>query len=116
MKISSGFRSVAVAVIAAAGVGLASAAHADSGTIRFAVYKAAFFVGNRHVSDQPLDQGGFPHLFLGGKGIADLLVAFEQRVHRFRSWVDQAHEQRIGRTDVPSGKWQRMARETWRAF
>ncbi|MER9331733.1 hypothetical protein NKJ26_31945 [Mesorhizobium sp. M0152] len=45
MKISSRFRSVAVAVIATAGVGFASAAHADSGTIRFAVYKAAFFVG-----------------------------------------------------------------------
>ena len=45
MKISSRFRSVAVAVIAAAGISFASAAHADSGTIRFAVYKAAFFVG-----------------------------------------------------------------------
>lgn len=45
MKISSTFRSVAFAAIATAGVGLASAAHADSGTIRFSVYKAAFFVG-----------------------------------------------------------------------
>ncbi|TIT75441.1 MAG: hypothetical protein E5W57_22495, partial [Mesorhizobium sp.] len=39
------FRSVAIAVFAAAGVSLASAAHADSGTIRFSVYKAAFFIG-----------------------------------------------------------------------
>lgn len=45
MKISSGFRSIAVAMVAAAGVGFAGAAHADSGTIRFTVYKAAFFVG-----------------------------------------------------------------------
>jgi len=45
MKISSGFRSVAFAAIAAAGVSLAGAAHADSGTIRFSVYKAAFFIG-----------------------------------------------------------------------
>lgn len=45
MKISSRFRSAAVAVIAAAGVGFAGVAHADSGTIRFSVYKAAFFVG-----------------------------------------------------------------------
>lgn len=45
MQISSKFRSVAVALIATAGVSLASAAHAESGTIRFAVYKAAFFVG-----------------------------------------------------------------------
>jgi len=45
MTISSSFRSLAVAVIAAGAVSTASAAHADSGTIRFAVYKAAFFVG-----------------------------------------------------------------------
>ncbi|MBB3590768.1 hypothetical protein FHX08_001112 [Rhizobium sp. BK529] len=45
MKISSRFRSAAIAAIAAAGVGFAGAAHADSGTIRFSVYKAAFFVG-----------------------------------------------------------------------
>lgn len=45
MNISSGFRSIAVAAIATAGIGFASAAHADSGTVRFAVYKAAFFLG-----------------------------------------------------------------------
>ncbi|WP_296746059.1 hypothetical protein [Mesorhizobium sp.] len=45
MKISSGFRSVAFAAVAAAGVSLAGAAHADSGTVRFSVYKAAFFIG-----------------------------------------------------------------------
>ncbi|WP_132652024.1 hypothetical protein [Rhizobium sp. BK418] len=45
MMISSRFRSAAIAAIAAAGVGFAGAAHADSGTIRFSVYKAAFFVG-----------------------------------------------------------------------
>ncbi|WP_429817720.1 hypothetical protein [Ensifer sp. B1-9] len=45
MKISSSFRSVAVTVIAAAGISIASAAHADSGKISFAIYKAAFFVG-----------------------------------------------------------------------
>ena len=45
MTISFSFRSLAVAVIAAGAVSAASAAHADSGTIRFAVYKAAFFIG-----------------------------------------------------------------------
>lgn len=45
MNISSGLRSIAVAAIATAGISFASAAHADSGTIRFAVYKAAFFIG-----------------------------------------------------------------------
>ncbi|MBX5154739.1 hypothetical protein HJB77_00120 [Rhizobium lentis] len=45
MKNSSTIRSVAAAVIAAAGVSFAGSAHADSGTISFSVYKAAFFVG-----------------------------------------------------------------------
>ncbi|WP_214475979.1 hypothetical protein [Mesorhizobium sp. dw_380] len=45
MNISSGFRSIAVAAMAIAGASVASAAHADSGKISFAVYKAAFFVG-----------------------------------------------------------------------
>ena len=61
MKISSGFRSVAVAAIAAAGIGFAGAAHADSGTIRFSVYKAAFFVGGTltfHGRKYPISIGG----------------------------------------------------------
>ncbi|PBB35393.1 hypothetical protein [Mesorhizobium sp. WSM3868] len=41
----STIRSAAIAVIAAVGVSFASAAHADSGTIRFSIYKAAFFIG-----------------------------------------------------------------------
>ena len=45
MMMSSRFRSVAVAIVATTGVSFASAAHADSGRISFAVYKAAFFVG-----------------------------------------------------------------------
>jgi hypothetical protein len=66
MKISSSFRSIAVAAIATAGIGFASAAHADSGTIRFAVYKAAFFVGGSggegtftfHGKTYPISIGG----------------------------------------------------------
>ncbi|QKC82761.1 hypothetical protein [Mesorhizobium sp. NZP2077] len=66
MTISSGFRSIAVAAIATAGIGFASAAHADSGTIRFAVYKAAFFVGGSggegtftfHGKSYPISIGG----------------------------------------------------------
>ncbi|MBB3930266.1 hypothetical protein GGR25_001305 [Kaistia hirudinis] len=45
MNISPRLRSAAVAVIAGLAVSAASAAHADTGTIRFAVYKAAFFIG-----------------------------------------------------------------------
>ncbi|KRB23430.1 MULTISPECIES: hypothetical protein [Mesorhizobium] len=66
MKISSGFRSVAIAAIATAAASVASAAHADSGTIRFAVYKAAFFVGGSggegtftfHGKTYPISIGG----------------------------------------------------------
>lgn len=66
MQISSGFRSIAVAAMAMAGVSLASAAHADSGTIRFSVYKAAFFVGGSggegtftfHGKTYPISIGG----------------------------------------------------------
>jgi len=45
MNLSSKFRLVAAAVLAAAVLGSAGSAYADSGTIRFSVYKAAFFVG-----------------------------------------------------------------------
>jgi len=66
MNIPSGFRRIAVAAIATAGIGFASSAHADSGTIRFAVYKAAFFVGGSggegtftfHGKTYPISIGG----------------------------------------------------------
>ena len=66
MTISSSFRSLAVAAVATVAVGAASAAHADSGTIRFAVYKAAFFVGGSggegtltfHGRSYPISIGG----------------------------------------------------------
>jgi hypothetical protein len=66
MTISSSFRSLAVAAIATVAVGAASTAHADSGTIRFAVYKAAFFVGGSggegtltfHGRSYPITVGG----------------------------------------------------------
>jgi hypothetical protein len=45
MQILSRFRSVAFAAMALAAIGFIPAAHADSGTIRFAVYKAGFFIG-----------------------------------------------------------------------
>ncbi|MDG4884081.1 hypothetical protein [Mesorhizobium sp. WSM4884] len=62
----SRFRSIAVAVIAAAGIGFASAAHADTGSIRFSVYKAAFFIGGAggegtltfHGRNYPISIGG----------------------------------------------------------
>lgn len=66
MRISSRFRSVAAATIAVVGIGCAGPAYADSGTIRFSVYKAAFFVGGSggegtltfHGRRYPLSIGG----------------------------------------------------------
>jgi hypothetical protein len=88
MKILSRFRSVAVAVIAAAGVSFVSAAHADSGTIRFAVYKAAFFVGgsggegtlNFHGRRYPISVGGIS----GGLAFGASKTYFQGTVRHIR--------------------------------
>jgi hypothetical protein len=45
MMISSSARTIAAALLTAGMISLSSAAQADSGTIRFSVYKAAFFIG-----------------------------------------------------------------------
>jgi hypothetical protein len=88
MKISYGFHSVAVAIITAAGVSLASAAHADSGTIRFAVYKAAFFVGGSggegtltfHGRRYPISVGGIS----GGLAFGASKTYFQGTVRHIR--------------------------------
>jgi hypothetical protein len=88
MKISYRFRSVAVAMIAAAGVSVASAAHADSGTIRFAVYKAAFFVGGSggegtltfHGRRYPISVGGIS----GGLAFGASKTYFQGTVRHIR--------------------------------
>jgi len=88
MKISYRFRSVAVAIIAAAGVSVASAAHADSGTIRFAVYKAAFFVGGSggegtltfHGRRYPISVGGIS----GGLAFGASKTYFQGTVRHIR--------------------------------
>jgi len=88
MKILSRFRSVAFAVIAGAGVSLASAAHADSGTIRFAIYKAAFFVGGSggegtltfHGRRYPISVGGIS----GGLAFGASKTYFQGTVRHIR--------------------------------
>ncbi|RWM06501.1 MAG: hypothetical protein E5X80_09110 [Mesorhizobium sp.] len=92
MKISSRFRSVAVAAIAAACVGLASAAHADSGTIRFSVYKAAFFIGGSggegtltfHGRNYPISIGGIS----GGLAFGASKTYFKGKVRHIRRASD----------------------------
>jgi len=92
MKISPGFRSAAVAAIAAAGIGLAGAAHADSGSIRFSVYKAAFFVGGSggegtlsfHGRRYPVSIGGIS----GGLAFGASKTYFHGRVSHIRRVSD----------------------------
>jgi len=88
MQISSRFRSTAVAAIAAAGVSIASAAHADSGTIRFSVYKAAFFIGGSggegtltfHGRRYPISVGGIS----GGLAFGASKTYFQGTVRHIR--------------------------------
>ena len=92
MNISSGFRSIAVAAIATAGIGFASAAHADSGTIRFAVYKAAFFVGGSggegtltfHGRSYPISVGAIS----GGLAFGVSKTYFQGTVRHIRRAID----------------------------
>lgn len=92
MTISSGFRSVAFAAIAAAGVSLAGVAHADSGTIRFSVYKAAFFIGGSggegtltfHGRHYPVSIGGIS----GGLAFGASKTYFQGTVRHIRRAQD----------------------------
>ena len=92
MKISPRFRSVAAAVVAAAGIGFAGAAHADSGTIHFYVYKAAFFVGGSggegtltfHGRRYPVSIGGIS----GGLAFGASKTYFNGTVTRIRRAQD----------------------------
>src|SRR5262245_12588194 len=90
MKISSRFRSVAFAVIAA--ISVPSAAHADTGTIRFAIYKAAFFVGGAggegtltfHGRRYPISVGGIS----GGLAFGASKTNFQGSVRHIRQARD----------------------------
>ncbi|WP_454813982.1 hypothetical protein [Labrys neptuniae] len=88
MNISSRFRTIVAAAVATAGVGLAGSAHADSGTIRFYVYKAAFFVGGSggegtltfHGRRYPISVGGIS----GGLAFGASKTYFQGRVRNIQ--------------------------------
>ncbi len=92
MQISSGFRAAAVAVLTLAGASTASAAYADSGTIRFSVYKAAFFVGGSggegtltfHGRRYPISIGGIS----GGLAFGASKTYFQGTVRHIRRASD----------------------------
>jgi ABC-type enterobactin transport system permease subunit len=89
MMIPSRIRSVATAVIAAGAISAAGVAHADSGSIRFAVYKAAFFVGGSggegtltfHGHRYPVSIGGIS----GGLAFGISKTYFQGTVRNIRS-------------------------------
>ena len=74
MRIASGFRAGFIALLALAGVGLSSAAQADSGTISIRIVKAGFVVGGSagsgvltfHGRNYPLSIGGLSYGFTFG--------------------------------------------------
>jgi hypothetical protein len=66
MRISSGFRTALIALTALMGVGLTSAAHADSGTIRISVVKAGWIIGGSGGSGTLTFHGRHYPLAIGG--------------------------------------------------
>jgi hypothetical protein len=50
--------------------------------ISFGENLTAFLVGDRHVCHKTLNEGSFPDFLFAVTWISDLLVSFEQRVHR----------------------------------
>jgi hypothetical protein len=66
MNISSRFRAGLIALIAVAGAGMTSAAHAESGTIRISVLKAGWFVGGSGGSGTLTFRGRAYPLSIGG--------------------------------------------------
>ena len=67
MRVSSGFRAALMALIVAfAGAGLSSAAHADGGTISFRVLKGGWFIGASGGSGWLIFHGQRYPISLGG--------------------------------------------------
>ena len=94
MRATSGLRAALVALIAVAGVGLSSAAQADSGTIRFNIVKAGFIIGGSggsgtltfHGRNYPISIGGLSYGFTFGASDTQ----FRGRVTRIRRPGDVA--------------------------
>jgi hypothetical protein len=81
MRISHQFRAGLVGLIAMIGASVSSAAYADTGTIRFRVFKAGWFIGGSggtgvlifHGRQYPLSIGGVSAGFVFGASGADFV-------------------------------------------
>ena len=88
MRSSSGFRAALIALTALAGVGLSSAAQADSGSISFTVLKAGFVVGGSGGSGTLSFQGRSYPISIGGISYG---FTFGASSTRFRGTVSNIH-------------------------
>ena len=81
MRFSSGFRAALIALTALAGVGLSSAARADSGTVSIRIFKAGFVIGGSAGSGVLHFQGRNYPLSVGGLSYGFTFGASETRFH-----------------------------------
>ncbi len=89
MRISYGFRTALIALTAMAGVGLSSAAYADSGSIRFNVVKAGFVIGGSGGSGTLTFHGQSYPVSIGGISYGFTFGASETRFHGTVSHIRQ---------------------------
>ena len=81
MRFSSAFRAALIALTALVGVGLSSAARADSGTISIRIFKAGFVIGGSAGSGVLHFQGRNYPLSVGGLSYGFTFGASETRFH-----------------------------------
>lgn len=81
MHLSSGLRASLVALTALAGIGLSSAAYADSGTIQFSVVKGGWFVGGSGGDGTLTFRGKRYPLQIGGVSAGLVFGASETNYH-----------------------------------
>jgi hypothetical protein len=92
MCASSALRASLIALVALAGVALASAAHADSGSISFKVIKAGFIVGGSGGSGTLTFHGRRYSLGIGGISYGFTFGASETRFHGTVSNITRASD------------------------
>jgi hypothetical protein len=92
MRISHQFRAGLIALIAMVGLGISSAARADSGSISFSVIKAGFIVGGSGGSGTLNFHGKRYRLGIGGISYGFTFGASETRFHGTVSNIHRASD------------------------
>ena len=84
MPNTRGLRAALIALCALAGIAFASPAHADSGHIRFAVYKAGWFIGGSGGSGTLYFHGRRYRISIGGLSAGFVFGASKTYFHGTR--------------------------------